>query len=340
MTSLLASQSRRLVLPISRVVSPSCQLLIQRRDANTKPWKAGPIESWKKGIPDYTYRWGRAKKVAKIKLPDVDNADARRNSFSPEEYRSFLKQKGIVPHRSWDEKPIVLTCTGDIVEPYKPPKEEPFSGSVLAKKTRDAAVKAFKKVYHRPVTKIREYLGDFDPTVFASTEATEIYCKAHQELMKLSAATDLEYTEHEILKYVTEKALPDMLFRTENKTIKWKLLQSLEEPKVVHVTTAPGLNPGILFGQVTVRMHTQQMLAVYDRFGRLILGSEHAVKDVLEYVVFENYLSNKYGVWRMHGKIIPDQIVSSKNPAIPTMKLKHHTENQPVVPQEKPSQVV
>merc|ERR1712114_152026 len=61
-----------------------------------------------------------------------------------------------------------------------------------------------------------------------------------------------------------------------------------------------------LFGQLTVRFHTQQTLAVYDRFGRLIHGSETVAKDVLEYAVFEKHLANIYGTWRLHAKIIPD----------------------------------
>lgn len=28
-------------------------------------------------------------------------------------------------------------------------------------------------------------------------------------------------------------------------------------------------------------------------------------KDVLEYIVFEKHVANEYGVWRIHGKIIP-----------------------------------
>lgn len=35
-------------------------------------------------------------------------------------------------------------------------------------------------------------------------------------------------------------------------------------------------------------------------------GSEILAKDVLEYVVFEKHLSNVYGNWRVHAKIIPD----------------------------------
>lgn len=46
-------------------------------------------------------------------------------------------------------------------------------------------------------------------------------------------------------------------------------------------------------------------LAIYDRFGRLAYGDEKLVKNVLEYLVFEKPLTNQYGVWRLHDKIIP-----------------------------------
>ena len=38
----------------------------------------------------------------------------------------------------------------------------------------------------------------------------------------------------------------------------------------------------------------------------MIHGSEVVAKDVLEYVVFEKHLSNIYGMWRLHSKIVPD----------------------------------
>jgi len=241
--------------------------------------------------------------------------------LTPDRMRSIMKEKGIIPHRSWDEKPIILNSSGDIIDGYKPPAQEAMTAGVVARKSKELAIKTFKKVYQRPISKIRDYLGDFDPVIFAGSEATDIYIKAHETLAKLSSSTDMEYDEDSMLKYVTEAALPNMLFRSENKTIRWKLIQSLEDPKVVHAVTLPGLHPGVLFAQITVRMHSQQMLAIYDRFGRLIFGSENALKDVLEYVVFENYLSNKYGIWRLHGKIIPDQMIKERSPPVQTMKL-------------------
>lgn len=35
-------------------------------------------------------------------------------------------------------------------------------------------------------------------------------------------------------------------------------------------------------------------------------GSEAITKDVLEYVVFEKHMSNEYGQWKLHAKIIPE----------------------------------
>uniref|UniRef100_A0A8C7QGU0 Large ribosomal subunit protein mL45 n=1 Tax=Oncorhynchus mykiss TaxID=8022 RepID=A0A8C7QGU0_ONCMY len=65
------------------------------------------------------------------------------------------------------------------------------------------------------------------------------------------------------------------------------------------------VDKGNMFGQVTVRMHSRQSLAVYDRFGRLMMGSEEEPRDVLEYLVLERHLVNHYGMWRLHGKIVP-----------------------------------
>lgn len=46
-------------------------------------------------------------------------------------------------------------------------------------------------------------------------------------------------------------------------------------------------------------------MAVYDRFGRLIFGSNTVPKDTLDYVVFEKHISDTDGRWRIHGKIQP-----------------------------------
>jgi hypothetical protein len=57
------------------------------------------------------------------------------------------------------------------------------------------------------------------------------------------------------------------------------------------------------------------------RFGRLIHGSEAVAKDVLEYCVFEKHLSNVYGTWRLHAKIIPDWMPRRFAPFLPLIIL-------------------
>ena len=85
------------------------------------------------------------------------------------------------------------------------------------------------------------------------------------------------------------------------------------------------LDKANVFGQVTVRFNTQQTLAVYDRFGRLIHGSETVAKDVLEYVVFEKHIANIYGLWRLHSKIIPDWL-PAREPGKLTFRIKSEKE--------------
>ncbi|NWY93889.1 RM45 protein, partial [Loxia curvirostra] len=119
---------------------------------------------------------------------------------------------------------------------------------------------------------------------------------------------------------VTERCYPDMVRGSRYRTTRWSFLQSLEPPRVVHVRCESILNRGNLYGQVTVRMHSRQTLAIYDRFGRLMYGGEEIPKDVLEYVVFERYLVNPYGTWRMHGKIIPEW-APPKDPIIKTVMI-------------------
>ncbi|NXO92561.1 RM45 protein, partial [Certhia brachydactyla] len=117
---------------------------------------------------------------------------------------------------------------------------------------------------------------------------------------------NLGFNKQKLHSLVTERCYPDMVRGNRYKTIRWSFLGSLEPPRVVHLRCDSVLNRGNLYGQVTVRMHSRQILAIYDRFGRLMYGGEEIPKDVLEYVVFERYLVNPYGTWRMHGKIVPE----------------------------------
>ena len=44
-----------------------------------------------------------------------------------------------------------------------------------------------------------------------------------------------------------------------------------------------------------------------DQYGRHIKGSDKKVKKVKDYVVFERHIVNKYGRWKVCGKVFPQQ---------------------------------
>ena len=266
---------------------------------NIKPWKNGPIELWKKHIYNYEYRKGRAKKVLKIDLPDFDKIRKQEKTgvrMSPDKIRSELLEKGIVPNRKWMEKPVYVGDSSRLIDPYVPPEGD-GKASVISKEGAtqklDAAKSKTMRLYS--MRKLRGYLDDFDPQEWAINEGLNIYIRAHEAL----AAGKQEA----LYNLVTESCLPKMLHNCELKTIKWKYFKSIDLPRVVNVKTEE--NSGIAFAQLTVRFHSQQMLAIYDRFGRLVSGSEAIIKDVLEYVVFENRISSTNGIWRIHDKIVP-----------------------------------
>ncbi|KAJ9578235.1 hypothetical protein L9F63_005534 [Diploptera punctata] len=239
----------------------------------------------------------RTLQVIRVELPDFQNQkDA--SEMTPEEVRSKMKEKGILPPRHWVERPFFISCTGGIFEPYVPPEGDGKTSAITmhgAKQRFELLEKKSKSMM--AIRKIKGFDEDFETRDFAE-QAQEIYISAHTCMANKD--------EKKIQEYVTERAYPEILHNTEYKTIHWKFLQSLEPPRVVHARCTDIISKDNIFGQITVRFHTQQVLAVYDRFGRLMHGSEILAKDVLEYVVFEKHLSNQYGLWRVHEKIIPD----------------------------------
>ncbi|KAG9333668.1 hypothetical protein JZ751_010738 [Albula glossodonta] len=70
----------------------------------------------------------------------------------------------------------------------------------------------------------------------------------------------------------------------------------------------------------TAHMHSRQTLAIYDRFGRLMLGDEQVPRDVLEYIILERHLVNPFGRWRLHAKIVPSW-APPKDPIIKTVMI-------------------
>lgn len=273
----LLEQAKRALL-----ISPAAQTQVdQLRFRHTKHW----IPKWKKM---------RSQKVIKI---DIPNLNEKAEDMTEEQMASRMKERGVLPPRPWMERPFILSSTSEIFEAYVPPEGDGVKSIIGTEGAKQKVQLLEKKTRSMlAIRKIKSYDEDFDKDTFVDT-ALEIYKSAHEHL-----ATKNKYKLRE---FVTERAYPEMMHNIMDKTLVWKYVQSLEPARIVHARVTSLIDKDNFFAQLTVRIHSQQCLAVYDRFGRLMYGSEFLPKDVLEYIVYEKHLTNEYGQWKMHGKLVP-----------------------------------
>jgi len=253
------------------------------------------------------YKKLRAEKFFKFELPDYDRLREDSN-VSFEKQRAKSIKEGLEPPISFEYKPINITTSSEIFDNYLPPEGD-GKATIISK---DGLSQTFLKVKSkatdwRHLKKIRQYEENFDKDSFA-LEAQRIFIEAHEAL----ASRDSD----KLITLVTESCYPKMWFANKFKTVRWKWVEALEPTQVVHVVTREMLSKSNIYAQITVRMHSKQTLAVYDRFGRLSYGDEKLAKNVLEYVVFEKHMTNMYGVWRVHDKIVPEW----SEPKMPILK--------------------
>ncbi|KAM9769883.1 large ribosomal subunit protein mL45 isoform 2-T2 [Menidia menidia] len=217
---------------------------------------------------------------------------------------------GIVFRQQYLERPINIACTAGVFDPYIPPEGDArlsaLSKEGLKQRTEQIRQSAASQL---AIRKIKEHDSQFSTKGFAE-KAQEIFIEAHGALT--------QFNKEKLHSLVTERCYPEMTRGNRYKTIRWTFVESLEVPRVVHARCPDMVTKGNLYGQVTVRMHSKQTLAIYDRFGRLMLGSEEQPKDVLEYLVLERHLINPYGMWRLHGKIVPSW-APAKDPIVKTL---------------------
>ncbi|CAK6975658.1 S ribosomal protein L45%2C mitochondrial [Scomber scombrus] len=222
------------------------------------------------------------------------------------------KTAGIAFRQQYIERPINISCTAGIFDAYIPPEGDArlstLSKEGLKQRTEQIKQSATSQL---AIRKIKEHDSEFVTKEFAE-RAQELFIEAHHALT--------QFNKEKLHSLVTERCYPEMTRGNRYKSIRWRFVESLEAPKVVQARCPDMISKGNLYGQVTVRMHSKQTLAIYDRFGRLMLGSEEQPKDVLEYVVIERHLTNPYGRWRLHGKIVPSW-APAKDPIIKTIMI-------------------
>ncbi|XP_070712705.1 large ribosomal subunit protein mL45 [Pempheris klunzingeri] len=227
-----------------------------------------------------------------------------------EDSEAKARAAGIVFRQQYIERSINIACTAGVFDPYIPPEGDARLSSLskegLKQRTEQIRQSAASQL---AIRKIKEYDSLFTTKDFAE-QAQEIFIEAHNALA--------QFNKEKLHSLVTERCYPEMTRGNRYKTIRWRFVESLEPPRVVHARCPDMVSKNNLYGQVTVRMHSRQTLAIYDRFGRLMLGSEEQPKDVLEYLIIERHLVNPYGRWRLHGKTVPSW-APAKDPIIKTV---------------------
>ncbi|MED6276350.1 39S ribosomal protein L45, mitochondrial [Characodon lateralis] len=225
---------------------------------------------------------------------------------------AMAQAAGIVFRQQYFERPINIACSAGVFDPYIPPEGDArlsaLSKEGLKQRTEQIRQSAASQL---AIRKIKEHDSEFSTKTFAE-QAQEIFVEAHNALT--------HFNREMLHSLVTERCYPEMTRGNRYKTIRWRFVESLEPPRVVHARCPEMVTKGNLYGQVTVRMHSKQTIAIYDRFGRLMLGSEEQPKDVLEYLVIERHLINPYSRWRLHGKIVPSW-APPKDPVIKTVAI-------------------
>lgn len=243
----------------------------------------------------------RTRRKEKMLFVDKDKY-ADENLSYKEKREKDLKDKHAEPERSFRARKPSSIETYGVFDPFVPPEGD-GKHSVLGKKgLKEVAEKGQKKVMARvqAVRKIRKY-GDHNfNTKNIAYELLELYIEAHNLL------TDYKKNKNRLHELCTLRAMNLMTHNMDRVTCMWEYVESLAPPKTVHVACEEVNVKDIYFAQVTVRIHSKQKLALYDQFGRLMFGSPHLEKDVLDFVVFEKNIVDMYGKWRLHDKIRPD----------------------------------
>ncbi|KAJ8967914.1 hypothetical protein NQ317_018835 [Molorchus minor] len=225
-------------------------------NANTQLVRHRRIKHWNP-------KWKKLRrlKVMKVELPKFNE---KPEDMTEEQIRSELKKQGLLPPRPWIERQYTINSTGEFFESYVPPEGD-GKISPISKQGAMQSIRFLEKKSKTmmAIRKVRQFEEDFDTPAFCK-EATKIYIKMHE----MMAANEKD----EIISVITERAYPEVMHNIQNKTIRWKYIKDIELP----------------LGCAGPMFHTQQTLAIYDRFGRLMHGSEIVAKDVLEYVVLKS----------------------------------------------------
>ncbi|XP_062520114.1 large ribosomal subunit protein mL45-like [Corticium candelabrum] len=107
---------------------------------------------------------------------------------------------------------------------------------------------------------------------------------------------------------MTENAYQSVKKQCTDKQLVWKFVKQIVSPRIVDARIEPVLTKETLFAQITVRINARQLFGVRHRFGKLLRGDDWKERDVIDYVILERHIVEALSVWRVCGKVAPEQI--------------------------------
>ncbi|KAF9427077.1 39S ribosomal protein L45, mitochondrial [Podila epigama] len=110
-------------------------------------------------------------------------------------------------------------------------------------------------------------------------------------------------------KYLEEICTPSMYAKLKGQLkdrvgrYEWRYHGLLEKPQIVSIRQ--GQIGGHVLIQMIVRLHSNQSMGVYDKKNKLIAGDMKKTVPVLEYIVFQRYITDPEDNWKILGKTAP-----------------------------------
>ncbi|CAD5221098.1 unnamed protein product [Bursaphelenchus xylophilus] len=263
-------------------------------------------------VNEKKFRQLRGRKNVMIELPDYEFERKGKDMYA-DDMRIAMLKKGInvnkdVAARQWNESQLTMQTFGMSIDNYIPP-EDPLpllpEVSQIISGTKAKASEVGERVKHRwhnyfnglRIIKKKEGLQNFKTKNFVR-DAERIYIDAFKALS--------ERNKLRLLGLITEHCFEKMWPDVENRSLVWEFVEFSQPSQVVAIRAGDfPYKSGNYIAQITVKMHPVIKRAVYDRFGRVLLGHPEETKSNVEYVLFENHISNIDGVWRMHDKVYP-----------------------------------
>ncbi|XP_068749732.1 large ribosomal subunit protein mL45-like isoform X1 [Montipora capricornis] len=197
------------------------------------------------------------------------------------------------------DRPMFIDSPGMIFSDYLPIRRFFFFTPAGLKERWNAFKNGLWTIYS--LAHVKKHCKPFKLKEFAK-DAQDLYIEVNNAVMRKDKQRlqDLA-TSSTYLSLRKEFFIPD-------KNIHWRFVSAVSRPKVVHVRANPVEEKTNVFAQATVRIHSKQVFAIKDKHGRHVKGSDKQVKEVVDYVVFERHLTNKYGKWRVCGKLFPQPL--------------------------------